>query len=349
MSGMTFKIGGRHIGPGEQRTVDLPVARLYTHTELTMPVHVICGRRPGPTLFVSAALHGDELNGVEVIRRLLVHSTFKRLRGTLVAIPIVNVHGFLHRSRYLPDRRDLNRCFPGSERGSLAARIAWLFMEKIVARCTHGIDLHTGAIHRANLPQIRADLDDPETAALARAFGVPVVIDARLRDGSLRQAAAERAIPTLLYEAGEALRFDEVAIRGGVRGVLNVMRLLKMLPPSRSQRPPREPVAARATTWVRAPESGILHTHQRLGARVAVGEHLGSVASPFGNGEHAVISPCDGIIIGQTRLPLADEGDALFHLARFDRVEEVAAQVDAYHDALAPPEMLPMDTLPRES
>ena len=184
-------INGTSIQPGQRVTLDIPLPQLYTHTPMTMPAHVIRGKREGPSLFVCAALHGDELNGVEIIRRLLKLRAMRRLNGTLIAIPMVNVYGVIHHSRYLPDRRDLNRSFPGSERGSLASRLADLFMTEIVANCTHGIDLHTGASHRANLPQIRGNLDDEETARLAKLFGVPVLINSRIRDGSLREAAAD--------------------------------------------------------------------------------------------------------------------------------------------------------------
>ena len=211
-----FIIAGTEVSPGTRRTLELPVASLYSHAPMTLPVQVVCGRHDGPRLFVSAALHGDEINGVEIIRRLLRLPSLKKLRGTLLAIPIVNVYGFVNRSRYLPDRRDLNRSFPGSVRGSMAARLADLFLKEIVDRCNYGIDLHTGAIHRENLPQIRANLDDEETARIARAFHVPLLLNSDLRDGSLREIAAERGIPMLLYEAGEALRFDERAIRAGV-------------------------------------------------------------------------------------------------------------------------------------
>jgi hypothetical protein len=331
-----FEIGGRAIGPGERTTVDLPVARLYTHAPIAMPVHVVRSRRPGATLFVSAAIHGDELNGVEIIRRLLRSRAMRRLRGTLVAIPIVNVHGFIDRSRYLPDRRDLNRCFPGSDHGSLAARLAHLFMTEIVERCTHGVDLHTGAIHRSILPQIRANLDDSETDRLARCFEVPVLLNDTVRDGSLRQAAAERGIPMLLYEAGEALRFDETSIRAGVRGIINVMRALDMLPTARGRKQPREPVVARASNWVRAPISGVFRAVLPLGAQVARNGLLGVVADPFGEREAEVTSPHDGIIIGRCNLPLANEGDALFNIARFTAVDDAAARVEAFHEYYQP-------------
>ena len=174
-----MQIAGTEITSGSRVLVELTVPPLYLQSELTMPVHVVRGRKDGPTLFVSAAIHGDELNGSEIVRRILRSAMLKRLRGTLIAIPIVNVYGLIHHSRYLPDRRDLNRCFPGSDKGSLAARLADLFMTEIVENSTHGIDLHTGAIHRENLPQIRANLDDPETLALATSFNSPVILNSR--------------------------------------------------------------------------------------------------------------------------------------------------------------------------
>ncbi len=330
-------INGVQIKRNTSITIDLPTGKLYTHTPMSMPVHVIRGKRPGPCLFISAAIHGDEINGVEIIRRLLKRSSLKRLRGTLIAVPIVNVHGLINHSRYLPDRRDLNRSFPGTEQGSLAARLAHRFMEEIVAQSTHGIDLHTGAIHRSNLPQIRANLDDEATEKLARAFQVPVLISSNLRDGSLREAAAEYGIPMLLYEAGEALRFDEVSIRAGVNGIINVMRLLEMLPPSRSKtKKVIEPVIARSSFWVRAAESGIFRAMLPLGARVKKGTLLGVIADPFGEKEVQIITSVSGIVIGRTNLPLVNEGDALYHIARFENIKGIEATVDDFHEELSP-------------
>lgn len=338
MRGDILSINGVDIKRGTRTTIDLPTGKLYTHTPMTMPVHVIRGKRPGPCLFISAAIHGDEINGVEIIRRLLKRSSLNRLKGTLIAVPIVNVHGLINHSRYLPDRRDLNRSFPGTEKGSLAARLAHLFMAEIVAQSSHGIDLHTGAIHRSNLPQIRANLDDPETERLARAFQVPVLISSNLRDGSLREAAAEFGIPMLLYEAGEALRFDEVSIRAGVDGIVNVMRLLEMLPPSRSKlkRKSIEPVVARSSFWVRAAESGIFRAMLPLGARVKKGTLLGVIADPFGEQEIQIVTPMSGIVIGRTNLPLVNEGDALYHIARFENIKGIEATVDNFHEEHSP-------------
>lgn len=329
-----FSIAGTRINPGDRITIDLQVPRLYTHTETSMPLHVIRGKKDGPRLFVCAAIHGDEINGIEIIRRLLQYKGLKRLRGALVAIPIVNVYGVINHSRYLPDRRDLNRSFPGSDKGSLAARLADLFMKEIVNRCTHGIDLHTGGMHRDNFPHIRANLEDQETEQLARAFGVPVLLNSTLRDGSMRQTAAEMGIPILLYEAGEALRFDEVAIRAGLQGILNVMRELGMLAPGgRRSVKAKKPFVARSSSWIRAPESGILRALVPLGAHVEKGQLLGMISDPFGDEEEEVLAPAKGVVIGRTNLPLINEGDALFHMARFgSEVEKVARHVENFQE-----------------
>jgi predicted deacylase len=333
MAGETITIGGVSVAPGERRGLSLPAGVLHTRVPVEMPVWVINGRRAGPRLFISAAIHGDELNGIEIIRRIRARP-LEGLRGTLLLVPVVNVFGLLHHARYLPDRRDLNRSFPGSDRGSLAARLAHLFMNEIVARCTHGIDLHTGALHRSNLPQIRAQLDDPETRALALAFGAPVVLDSRLRDGSLREAAAEKGIPTLMYEAGEALRFDEISIRMGVAGIIEVMRQLGMLRRKTPQRPhSARPVVADSSHWVRAPAGGILRSALRLGHRVSAGELLGQVSDPFGAHEVPVTASHAGIVIGCNSLPLVNEGDALFHVARVERPGEAFAAVEAIADS----------------
>lgn len=329
-----IEIGETTVSPGERKTVRLPIADLYTGESISMQVHVVCGKRPGPVLFVSAAIHGDELNGVEVIRRLLRRKTIRSIRGTLLAVPIVNVHGFLDQSRYLPDRRDLNRCFPGSSRGSVAARMAHTFMNEIVARSDYGIDLHTGAINRSNLPQIRANLDHPETREFAMAFGAPVVVPASIRDGSLRECAAERGLPVLIYEGGEALRFDELSIRAGLKGTLLAMRHIGMLAASKKS-DTVAPVMAASTRWVRAPDSGIVTGRAKLGARVSEGQSLASIGDPLGDSEVPVVAPFDGIVIGCSNLPLAHEGDALFNVAAFRsvaRAENTVEEFAAAHD-----------------
>ncbi|WP_043530102.1 succinylglutamate desuccinylase/aspartoacylase family protein [Litchfieldella xinjiangensis] len=331
MARAPFEIAGTRVAPGSRAQIDVPVAKLYTHAPLHIPVEVVHGRQSGPVMLVCGAIHGDEINGVEIVRRLLRSKAIRPLRGTLIAVPIVNVFGFVQHTRYLPDRRDLNRCFPGTEEGSLGSRIAALFREQIVDLATHIIDLHTGAIHRTNLPQIRAQLvPDSETDAMASAFGAPVILNAELREGSIRHYAQNRGVPVLTYEAGEALRFDEWAIGPGVRGILRVMRRIGMLSGDQRRRAPRAAEVANGSSWARAPIDGILRPKVRLGARVAKGEILGVVADPFGNAEGEVRANADGIVIGMSNLPLANEGEALFHVARFEAIEEAENAVESF-------------------
>lgn len=330
-----FELAGTRVMPGKRVIVEMPAAQLYTNTPLNIPVHVVHGKKPGPVLLVCAAIHGDELNGVEIIRRLLQVGSLRNLAGTLVAVPVVNVFGFIHKSRYLPDRRDLNRCFPGSESGSLGARMAYLFKHEILDKCSHAIDLHTGAIYRSNVPQIRANLASSATAEMARAFGVPLVLNSVLRDGTLREVAEANNIPVITYEAGEALRFEESCIRPGVRGVLNVMRHLQMLPPSKKVSTKIEPAVARSSQWVRAENDGVFRPLVALGQRIKTGQLLGRISSPFNADEVDVISPCAGILVGRNNLPLVNEGDALFHIARFEEVKEVALQYEEFTNTIS--------------
>ena len=218
MSRPGFEIAGETVSAGEKRVVQIPVSVLSDHTPMALSAHVIHGRRDGPTAFISAAIHGDEIIGVEIIRRLINTPQMKSLRGTLICVPIVNTYGFINHTRYLPDRRDLNRSFPGAATGSLAARLARIFIDEIVARCDVGIDLHSAAEHRVNLPQLRIDSGSRRVMELAEAFAPPVIVQSKLRDGSLRMAARELGKDVLVYEAGEALRFDESAIRLGEEG-----------------------------------------------------------------------------------------------------------------------------------
>ncbi|MDT8363033.1 MAG: succinylglutamate desuccinylase/aspartoacylase family protein [Nitrosomonas sp.] len=315
----TLIINNQSIKPGTITTIDLPLPKLYTHTLMTMPIHVISGKKPGPRLFVSAAIHGNELNGVEIVRRLLKQPVLKKLRGDLIAIPMVNVYGVIQQSRYLPDRRDLNRSFPGSKKGSLTARLADLFMTEIVTKCTHGIDLHTGATHRNNLPQIRANLSEPETLRLAKSFNVPVLLNANLQDGSLREAVSGLGIPMLLYEAGEALRFDEHAIRVGLRGIMGVMRALGMLPRKSQGTVASRSLLAHDSQWIRAPGGGIFCAARRLGEHISHQDVLGIIRDPSSDLEIPVIASCNGLIIGRSELPLVHEGEALFHIAQFEQ------------------------------
>ena len=314
-----FIIGGLSVKPGERRLVDLPISKLSNHAPVTLPVHVLHGSEPGPTMFVSAAIHGDELNGVEIIRRLLRTLRPQSIHGTLLCVPVVNVFGFISRSRYLPDRRDLNRSFPGSATGSLAARLAHLFLTEIVKRSQIGIDLHTAAIHRINLPQIRGVFRKrPRFQELGLAFGAEVMLESPERPGSLREAARAAGVDVLSYEGGEGLRFDEFAIRAGVEGITGVMLEVGMLALADGVELPagerRAPVLVNASGWVRAPEGGVFRNTKRIGEAVNVGEVVGHVANPYEDSAVEVRSARRGIIIGRTTLPIVNMGDALLNV-----------------------------------
>ena len=317
MARESFAIGNVRVRAGAARDVELPITRLVTGGDVSLPVRVVHGREPGPVVWVSGAIHGDEVIGVEVIRELIATLQPKQFRGTLVAVPVVNVLGFMAGDRYLPDRRDLNRSFPGSPRGSLASRIAHLFMTEVVAKCEVGIDVHTAADKRANLPQVRADLDDARTRELAESFGAPIMVHARLRDGSLRQAALEVGAKVLLYEAGEASRFDDVSIATGVVGIRRVLAALGMIDPDPDGDPPVV-AACRSTGWVRARGTGILNLDIGLGASVESGQRLGGLSDTFGRRVRLVRADRSGIVIGLTRAPIVNAGDALVHIATVD-------------------------------
>jgi uncharacterized protein len=277
-------------------------------------VHVVHGAKPGPVVFISGVVHGDEIQGVEIVRLLLKKVKPAALSGTLLAVPIVNSFGFLNHSRYLPDRRDLNRSFPGSDHGSLAAQLADLFFREVVARSHFGIDLHTAALHRTNLPQVRIAPGDETLKKLALAFAPPVVLTSKLREGSLRLHAQEAGVKVLLFEGGEALRFDADAIAMGVSGALRVMKHLGMIdsaPPAKA-----ETVMSTSSSWIRAPEGGILHSDRKIGSKVGRREPIGVISDPLGRTPVSVTAEDDGIIIGRTHLPIVNRGDALFHIAR---------------------------------
>jgi uncharacterized protein len=326
-------IGGVEVPPGEKRRIQLPAGRLATGAEVSIPVEVIHGARPGPRVWLSAAIHGDELNGVEIIRQVLAEAPPRRISGVLLAAPIVNVFGFIAQSRYMPDRRDLNRSFPGSSRGSLASRLADLFMREVVRGCQVGIDLHTGSDDRTNLPQVRGDLSDPETRRLAMAFGAPLAMHSNLRDGSLRAAATREGARVLVFEGGEAGRFNRTAIDTGTKGVLQVLEALGMRNrpggtgkgssevvgadgQSGNHRP--RTVISSGSSWVRAGRSGLVRLDVEPGDRVEKGARIGVIKDAFGDRILRVRARTEGVVIGLTRQPHVNRGDALVHIAEVE-------------------------------
>ena len=311
-----FEIAGIAVRPGGRVQTEIPIGRLMSGTPVAIPVVVLHGETDGPVVWINAASHGDEINGIEIVRRVLESLDARGLGGTLIAVPILNVHGFNTGDRYLPDRRDLNRSFPGSPRGSLASRIANLMMTQVVERADVGIDLHTGSDHRANLPQIRGNLDDERTLEFADLFGAPIAIHSKNRDGSLRGAATKLGKTCLLFEGGEAYRFDQDSIAVGTDGVLRVMHRLGMIdeivPPAA---PPR---IARSSRWVRASSSGIVDCRLALGDEVEKGQPVAILRDPFGTQLGVLKAPRTGMLVGRLQHPLVNRGDAILHIAALE-------------------------------
>ncbi|MEO1168910.1 MAG: succinylglutamate desuccinylase/aspartoacylase family protein [Pseudomonadota bacterium] len=338
-----FDFAGDSVPAGSRAAFDLPISKVSSGNEVSLPVRIVHGTRPGPVLFVSAAIHGNEITGVEIARRLLKKISPKTLSGTLLCVPIVNVYGFVGNSRYLPDRRDLNRSFPGSPSGSLASQLAYLFRTEIIERADFGIDLHSAAVHRTNLPQIRISPDCPKAEEMAFAFGAPAIITSPLRDKSLRKVALDAGVEMLLYEAGEGLRFDDFSIRTGVNGIMRVMCAMGMIRSKRLEKPMPTPARSTRSTWVRAPRGGVCALTAHAGAIVAEGQALAKVGDPTGDEEEIVRSPIDGIIIGHATLPIVNQGDALVHIAEVRRFDTVAARVDEITDTILSDVMLDED------
>ncbi|UPL49703.1 succinylglutamate desuccinylase/aspartoacylase family protein [Hymenobacter sublimis] len=310
-------LNGLTIAPGEQVLTRLVISRLPSGTVIDIPVHVFRATEPGPTVLLMAGLHGDEVNGIETIRRLIRRRMLQPQRGTILAIPILNIYGFLNFSREVPDGKDVNRSFPGNPRGSLASRVAHRFMREIMPLIDYGIDFHTGGAARANIPQIRCLLhQDAETDALAEAFGAPFTLHAGLRPGSLRETAMQEGRRIIVYETGESLRLDEEGIDLGIAGTLRVLHHLGMVP---SVPPPARPsVVCMRSTWLRAKYAGLFRSLVHLGQYIEKGEVFGSVADPYGENSVRLESPVAGYIIGVNHMPVVNQGDALVHVGRTD-------------------------------
>jgi predicted deacylase len=310
-------IAGVTVPAGARRHIELPVARLPTDTSLSMPVAVVNGLRPGPNVWLNAVIHGDELNGVEIVRQCLLGLTHDRIRGSLVCVPVVNRFGFLNRSRYLPDRRDLNRSFPGSGTGPAASRVAAAVFREIVKPADAGIDFHTAAFGHVNLPHVRADMRDENAKKLARWFGAEIIVDVPGRVKSLRAAATASGRSCLVYEAGETSKFQRREIRKGLFGAYNVLAGLGMLEIPR--REPRFQIIVKRADWIRADRGGIVDLRVRPGDLLYRGDTVGVITNPFGREVVTVHSQATGVVLGTSTLPMVNPGDALVHVARLNR------------------------------
>lgn len=329
-----FVIAGESIAPGMVRDLAIPVSQQVSGFHASLALRVIHGARPGPAVFVSGAVHGDEIIGTAIIQRLAGKLQPHELAGTVILAPAVNIYGFLSHSRYLPDRRDLNRSFPGSRKGSLAGQLAACFLEHVIARCTLGIDIHSAAVHRYNLPQIRIASGDPYLVELAMAFGAPVIIESPLRDGSMRALAASRGTPMLLMEAGEALRFDRLSVDIGTSGVCRVLAHIGMIDADDGLHTVGIPARANKSSWVRAPRGGVTHRVRKSGDVVHKGDRLATVGGLFGEDALEMVSPIAGIIIGHATLPVVNQGDALFHIAEVEQLEHAGERIGSITEAI---------------
>ncbi len=318
-------LGDTVVPPGSTKTVDLQIARLLSGTEIHMPVHVFRSERPGPTVLLSGGLHGDEVNGIEAVRRMMSLGLFNDLPcGNVVAIPIINVYGFLFFSREVPDGKDVNRSFPGSTQGSLASLVAHTLTDKVLPHIDLAVDFHTGGASRTNTPQVRYDPEDPDAIRYAKAFGAPLAMASSLIPGSLRAQGRSMGVPIVVYEGGESMRLEEPAVKEAIRGTKRLLASLGMYAP----KPPKvrglkdrhgKHSATRhlsQTTWVRAEASGLFSFERESGQAIAEGELIGRIRNPYDSYSVKVFAPFDGFIIGHNNMPLVHRGDALFHVGR---------------------------------
>jgi hypothetical protein len=310
--GKPFYIQGQTISAGEHAQVVLNIYKLPTHTLIEIPVFIFNGEEPGPTILFLAGMHGDEINGIEVVRKLIKRDDVRKLRrGCVVAIPVINIISFLAGTRDLPDGRDLNRCFPGSKNGSLGSRIAHDLMETIIPQIDFGIDFHTGGSKISNYPQIRCVFDNKRNLELGKIFSPLLVLNSPFRENTLRQAAAMQGKQILVFEGGESRRFDYESIKEGLNGCLRVLKHYKMIKTEVKSTPT---VFLKKSSWVRAKSSGLFHTTKKSGSRVKKGEVLGMICDPYGEVEHELIATADGFIVGVNNQPVVNQGDALIHI-----------------------------------
>ncbi len=309
-------IAGQKIDPGQQTQINALIAKLPTRTPIDIPVFVARSKKDGPTLLIMAGVHGDETNGVETLRRLISTKQYIPSAGTVIAIPIFNVYGFINHSRGLPDGKDLNRSFPGSKSGSLASRVAHFFTTEILPQIDYGLDFHTGGASRNNYPQIRAAFESPIEKELADVFGAPLIIKSSFREKSLRKTAAKLGKPILVFEGGETLRLRKSAIDVGIDGVLRVMKHLGMRKEAPEITTP--PKYVNESSWVRARFAGLHHSQVRNGTEVKKGQLLGLITDPYGQFEKKINSPMDGVVIGINNYPVVNMGDALMHIGKLE-------------------------------
>ncbi|MDP1574993.1 MAG: succinylglutamate desuccinylase/aspartoacylase family protein [Coxiellaceae bacterium] len=334
MKNIPLQICNEKIHPGESLSLALPLPELFSCSPVYMPIKVIHGKKAGPCLLLTAAMHGDALNGTEIINRIFQNDALKNLNGTLIAAPVLNVYGFMNRSRYLPGGINLDACFPGSTTGTHAARMAHLFVTEIFNKADICIDFQTGFINYTNLPQVFVDFKDSTAKTLASVFNAPVISNLNYEKGMLRTTARDAKKTFLMYEAGEAMRFDEHAIRAGVCGVLNILENQAMITEDFNKKTSHsKSFFSEKNLWLRAAKSGISYTQYQLGQHVQKGEPLCIIKDPFGGDDDLIVtSPEEAVIVGKNNLPLVHEGEALFQLAVFPKMQHAATHLESWEE-----------------
>lgn len=309
----TIVINGRSIDRGEKVLTKLVISKLPSGTVIEIPVYVFRSVHDGPVVLLMAGMHGDEVNGTEIIRRMISRKMLYPLKGTIIAVPILNIYGFLNFSREVPDGKDVNRSFPGNRDGSLASRVAHRFMKEVMPYIDYGLDFHTGGRSRANYPQIRCVLSDYRNAELANAFAPPFVMNASYRQGSLRKEASKLGKSILVYETGESLRFDEKGINMGIEGTCRLLHHLGMM--ASCVEPSETTKVCMKDMWLRAKNAGLWRTFISIGDYVRKGQHIGSITDPYGEMEVRLNAPATGHVVGLNNMPVVNQGDALLHIA----------------------------------
>ncbi|SNY95106.1 succinylglutamate desuccinylase/aspartoacylase family protein [Flagellimonas pacifica] len=315
----TININGEAISAGQNRLVRIGISRLPTGTLIDIPVHIFNGKKAGPTVLVQAGLHGDEINGVETLRRMLQENSFNVKKGAVIVVPILNIFGFIHFSRDVPDGKDVNRSFPGTKSGSLASRIAYTYTSEILPQVNFGIDLHTGGSQRHNFPQVRYSAEDAKSRELAEAFNAPFYFASRLINGSFRKTTLKMGIPTIVYEAGESMRFDDNAIEKGIKGIRNVLEKFGMLGKNKVEKQ-KTPIHLERTRWIRAPRAGMFVPEIKNGERVVKGQLLGLVADTYAKKNKKIKAPFNGHVFCINNQAVVNQGDALFHIGSIEPI-----------------------------
>jgi len=305
-------INGVEIEPGQEKVVDVNIARLPSHTPIDVSITIARSNEPGPTLLLMGGLHGDEINGSEIVRRIMENNDHIPKIGSVICIPIINVYGFIYFSRYVPDGKDVNRSFPGNKNGSLAARMAYFLTKEILPFIDYGIDFHTGGADRTNYPQIRCMMKDDVNVELAKAFHAPFTLDSKFRPKSLRQTANKLGKKILVYEGGESSRFDEDAIKEGINGAMRLMKHLGMR--DEAEEATYQNLIIKNSSWVRARKSGVFLSTVKSGDAIKKNQLIGHIHDPFGGFKSKIKSVVNGYVIGLNHNPIVHEGDAIMHL-----------------------------------